>query len=47
MDDIRPYKEFAIKACRECRFAIGGQSFAAVNGNTIQIYFTYTWLGHG
>ena len=42
MDDIRPYKEFAIKACRECRFSIGGQSFAAVNGNTIQIYSTYT-----
>jgi len=42
MDDIRPYKEFAIKACRECRFSTGGQSFAAVNGNTIQIYSTYT-----
>ena len=42
MDDIRPCKEFAIKACRECRFSVGGQSFAAVNGNTIQIYSTYT-----
>eukprot|EP00965_Chrysotila_dentata_P055400 1838140-Pleurochrysis_carterae.AAC.4 len=42
MDDIRPYKEFAIKACRECRFSNGGQAFAAVNGNTIQIYSTYT-----
>jgi hypothetical protein len=20
MDDIRPFKEFAVKACRECRF---------------------------
>ena len=42
MDDIRPYKEFAIKACRECRFSNGGQCFAAVNGNTIQIYSSYT-----
>eukprot|EP00967_Tisochrysis_lutea_P077403 scaffold105095_cov27-Tisochrysis_lutea.AAC.1 len=42
MDDIRPYKEFAIKSCRECRFSNGGQCFAAVNGNTIQIYSTYT-----
>lgn len=42
MDDIRPYKEFAIKSCRECRFSTGGQYFAAVNGNTIQIYSTYT-----
>jgi len=42
MDDIRPYKEFAIKMCRECRFSTGGHLFAAVNGNTIQIYSTYT-----
>ena len=42
MDDIRPYKEFAIKMCRECRFSTGGHQFAAVNGNTIQIYSTYT-----
>lgn len=42
MDDIRPYKEFAIKACRECRFSNGGQYFAAVNGNTVNIFATYT-----
>eukprot|EP00217_Crustomastix_stigmatica_P010708 CAMPEP_0183813298 /NCGR_PEP_ID=MMETSP0803_2-20130417/52843_1 /TAXON_ID=195967 /ORGANISM="Crustomastix stigmata, Strain CCMP3273" /LENGTH=1181 /DNA_ID=CAMNT_0026058151 /DNA_START=28 /DNA_END=3573 /DNA_ORIENTATION=- len=42
MDDIRPYKEFGIKSCRECRFSHGGQYFAAVNGNTIQIFNTYT-----
>jgi WD40 repeat protein len=42
MDDIRPFKEFPIKACRECRFSNGGQMFAAVNGNTIQIFSTYT-----
>mmetsp|Transcript_155 Transcript_155/g.483 ORF Transcript_155/g.483 Transcript_155/m.483 type:complete len:1201 (-) Transcript_155:691-4293(-) len=42
MDDIRPYKEFAIKACRECRFSNGGQYFAAVNSNTVNIFATYT-----
>lgn len=42
MDDIRAYKEFGIKACREARFSHGGQYFGAVNGNTIQIYNSYT-----
>ncbi|XRB08616.1 cilia- and flagella-associated protein 57 [Pycnococcus provasolii] len=42
MDDIRPYREFAVKGCRECRFSNGGHLFAAVNGNTVQIYNTYT-----
>lgn len=42
MDDIRAYKEFPIKGCRECRFSNGGAYFAAVNGNTIQVYSTYT-----
>jgi WD40 repeat protein len=42
MDDIRPIKEFPVKACRECQFSNGGQYFAAVNGNTIVLYNTYT-----
>ena len=42
MDDIRPFKQFPIKACRECQFSNGGQLFAAVNGNGIQIFRTYT-----
>ena len=42
MDDIRPFKEFAVKACRECKFSNGGHMFAAVNGNTINIFATYT-----
>eukprot|EP00286_Rhodomonas_abbreviata_P019738 CAMPEP_0181309260 /NCGR_PEP_ID=MMETSP1101-20121128/11919_1 /TAXON_ID=46948 /ORGANISM="Rhodomonas abbreviata, Strain Caron Lab Isolate" /LENGTH=1189 /DNA_ID=CAMNT_0023415733 /DNA_START=168 /DNA_END=3733 /DNA_ORIENTATION=- len=42
MDDIRPFKEFAVKACRECRFSHGGHMFAAVNGSTINIFATYT-----
>lgn len=41
-NDIRHYAEFSIKACSECRFSNGGHMFAAVNGNTIQIYNTYT-----
>ncbi|KAJ0409484.1 hypothetical protein P43SY_002374 [Pythium insidiosum] len=42
MDDIRPFKEFAIKACRECQFSTGGHLFAAVNGNTIQVFHFFT-----
>mmetsp|Transcript_12785 Transcript_12785/g.26063 ORF Transcript_12785/g.26063 Transcript_12785/m.26063 type:complete len:1199 (+) Transcript_12785:49-3645(+) len=42
MDDIRPYREFSIKGCRECCFSNGGQYFAAVNGNVICIFEFYT-----
>ena len=42
MEDFRSYKEIPIKACRETRFSHGGQFFAAVNSNTIQVYKTYT-----
>ncbi|CEM35943.1 unnamed protein product [Vitrella brassicaformis CCMP3155] len=42
MEDLRPFKEIPIKACRECRFSNGGQYFAAANSNTIQVYKTYT-----
>merc|ERR1719331_146190 len=42
MEDMRSFKEIPIKACRECRFSNGGQYFAAVNSNTIQVYKTYT-----
>lgn len=42
MDDIRPFKEIPVKACRECQFSNGGQYFAAVNGNAIQVFNTYT-----
>ncbi len=40
-------KEFSVKACKECRFSHGGQYFAAVNGNTISIYNTYTFENVG
>lgn len=39
----RLIKEFSIKACKVCCFSHGGQYFAAVNGNTISIYNTYTF----
>lgn len=42
MEDIVVFKEFGIKACKECNFSNGGQFFAAVNSNTIQLYNTYT-----
>lgn len=42
MEDMRAFKEIAIKQCKECRFSNGGQYFAAANSNTIQVYKTYT-----
>ena len=33
MEDMKTYKDIAIKQCRECRFSNGGQYFAAVNTN--------------
>eukprot|EP00753_Platysulcus_tardus_P007912 PLAT15528.5.p1 GENE.PLAT15528.5~~PLAT15528.5.p1 ORF type:complete len:1278 (+),score=785.91 PLAT15528.5:80-3913(+) len=42
MDDIRTYKEFPIKACREARFSHGGQYFVAAHGNSVQVFNTYT-----
>ncbi|KAI9141043.1 WD repeat domain 65-like protein [Paraphysoderma sedebokerense] len=43
IDDIRSFKEFAIRGCRECRFSNGGQHFAAVHGTVIQVYNTWTF----
>eukprot|EP00944_MAST-04C_sp_MAST-4C-sp1_P009277 g9277.t1 len=42
MDDVRVVKEFPIKGCRESKFSVGGHYFAAVNGNAINVYTTYT-----
>eukprot|EP00842_Homolaphlyctis_polyrhiza_P004220 jgi/Hompol1/479/HPOL_004482-RA len=47
IDDIRPFREFTIRGCRECRFSNGGQYFAAVHGNTIQIYSTWNFENLG
>ncbi|EFJ35022.1 WD repeat domain-containing protein [Selaginella moellendorffii] len=42
IDDIRICKEIGIKGCQECVFSNGGQYFAAVHVNVIQIFSTYT-----
>lgn len=43
IDDIRTFKEFTVRGCRECSFSNGGHMFAAVHGNVIQIYSTTTF----
>ncbi|XP_039739223.1 cilia- and flagella-associated protein 57 isoform X2 [Pteropus medius] len=40
IDDIRSFKEYSVRGCRECAFSNGGHLFAAVNGNVIQIFTT-------
>lgn len=42
MDTIRPFRQYAIKACQEVRYSHGGQNFAAVNNNVVHVYATYT-----
>lgn len=52
-NNIREHKSFAVKNCSEVRFSNGGQYFAAVHGNIINVYNTYTLFpvrslrGHG
>ncbi|KAF5888302.1 cilia- and flagella-associated protein 57, partial [Clarias magur] len=43
IDDIRTFKEFPVRSCRECVFSHGGHMFAAVNGNVIHLYSTMTF----
>jgi WD40 repeat protein len=43
IDDIRVFREFPVRGCRECSFSNGGQYFAAVYGNVVQIYSTMTF----
>jgi len=43
IDDIRTFKEFTIRGCKECSFSNGGHMFAAAPGNIIQIYSTSTF----
>ncbi|KAL7750132.1 hypothetical protein RI367_004304 [Sorochytrium milnesiophthora] len=47
IDDIRTFRDFAIRGCRECQFSNGGQYFAAVHGSIIQIYNTWTFENVG
>ena len=43
VNDIVTHREFPIRGCREVKFSRGGQYFAAVNGNNVQVYSTYTF----
>lgn len=43
IDDIRPFWESNIPACKECSFSHGGQFFAVVLGSTVQIYNTWSF----
>ncbi|KXJ18311.1 cilia- and flagella-associated protein 57 [Exaiptasia diaphana] len=47
IDDIRSFKEFTIRGCRECSFSNGGHLFAAVHGNVIQLYSSTTFENVG
>jgi len=47
IDDIRPFREFTVRGCRECKFSNGGQYFAAVTGSTIQIFSTWNFESLG
>ncbi|XP_005866144.1 PREDICTED: cilia- and flagella-associated protein 57 [Myotis brandtii] len=40
IDDIRSFKEYSIRGCKECAFSNGGHLFAAVNGNVIHLFTT-------
>ncbi|XP_048844683.1 cilia- and flagella-associated protein 57 isoform X2 [Brienomyrus brachyistius] len=42
-DDIRTFKEFSVRGCRECAFSHGGHMFAAVSGHIILIYSSVTF----
>ncbi|RKP04335.1 hypothetical protein CXG81DRAFT_8469, partial [Caulochytrium protostelioides] len=43
LDDLRVFREFSIRGCREVQFSTGGQFFAAVHGNSIQVYSTWNF----
>eukprot|EP00795_Rhopilema_esculentum_P004667 gene4667-20951_t len=47
IDDVRSFKEFTIRGCRECLFSNGGHLFAAVHGNVIQLYSSTTFENVG
>ncbi|KAJ1552352.1 Cilia- and flagella-associated protein 57, partial [Nowakowskiella sp. JEL0078] len=43
IDELRLFREFALRGCRECRFSNGGHVFAAAFGSMIQIWSTWTF----
>ena len=38
----RTFHEFNVRGCRQCKFSNGGNYFAAVAGNAVEIFHTYT-----
>jgi hypothetical protein len=42
LNDIREFKEWAVRSCKELRFSNGGHLFAAANGNIMHVYSTTT-----
>lgn len=47
IDDIKQFREFSIRGCKECAFSNGGDRFAAVHSNVIQIYSTTSFENVG
>ncbi|OUM68235.1 hypothetical protein PIROE2DRAFT_4113, partial [Piromyces sp. E2] len=43
IDDLKPYKEFNIRGCKECKFSNGGQYFAAAYRNYVHIFSTWSF----
>jgi len=43
VNDLVTQREFPIRNCKELKFSHGGQYFACVNGNNVQIYSSYTF----
>ncbi|ORY73038.1 WD40 repeat-like protein [Neocallimastix californiae] len=43
IDDLKPYKEFNIRGCKECKFSNGGQYFAAAYRNCVHIFSTWSF----
>eukprot|EP01065_Artemidia_motanka_P053300 TRINITY_DN985_c0_g1_i1.p1 TRINITY_DN985_c0_g1~~TRINITY_DN985_c0_g1_i1.p1 ORF type:complete len:1217 (+),score=514.48 TRINITY_DN985_c0_g1_i1:99-3749(+) len=41
-DDIKEFRSFNRRSCPECRFSNGGQYFAFVHGQVIELFSTYT-----
>ncbi|KAJ3116017.1 Cilia- and flagella-associated protein 57 [Nowakowskiella sp. JEL0407] len=43
IDELRVFREFGIRGCRECKFSNGGNVFAAISGSIIQLYSTWSF----
>ena len=41
-DSIQQFKEFTLRSVTDVKFSVGGQYFAVVHANSIQLYNTYT-----